>query len=1357
MTGYPSIYDETGGAGSVAPAIRSDNGEVAVFATFAALEVYAATSSGTADANRINVPTIEQASEVFVVGALSNNAWTGTPTTYARVNGAWRLTTANLQGPPGVDGTDGANALDVQFSSVADRDQFFTAAPELLKTNLPISVVVTPGVVEMQTWTGSDSPANYNAPPDGVLWQPASIRSGTSSFELADSQALTSGGDNILLEERVRGISAVPVGQVLGDHQNPASRLVGNTPLARRYTPGDGLPPFASAPSPAAASGSVAFDTSFSVGAENSAIFGIEFIPTENYTGILEYNLVNTDANRTVYTSRVDVVLVSGTPFTQWFRSPASSRAGANVRGRLYKEDRTALQVRPRQDSATTPYTNSHLRRYEDEPVITASVFEPVQDAVTALQRTAFNSGRAFIRFNDGFNVGDAGFEAATVRNKNLIYTAKNQKPIDSPTRPDVILPTHAEIVAAGGYPFPIEFTHIGGTGFSTVDNLLRLFASDGTTLLQTLFFDQFTIASKPSETDPWEFSTASFDANSFVLASGVVNLSDTEIQNAEQIPTELNGVTIHKGDAFVVNTGGDWGQYTGDASIPDHSILMALIDGASIADQVSNVDWFLFTDGLLDAKATALLNNFAQDGVKFTGNRNIRIDPSNVLQLSNMAANTPITRELGSNTQGANRSVRFGNSTIQFSDFVGGQLTVTLAINLTRTSGFSPVFTAFELTYPGGFTFTFPLGRVDGDGSQLVSTITIPNADYSAMLNQNPTLQTLYFDFFGASFIGSYTVGSVINMSTGELNSAVAFVASQEASKVQQEVNGQIARLTDEIDNDGAALNALTPRISPIRNTVVSTPEVNSFFLDSTGSDSAPASLSVMSPVSSDNPRFTGGNVALYIAAPGGANHVLKNITADTVLALDASEATVSILESFFENNTSYFVYQVTGLTSGHVYEVERTEVVSEYSWPTDIESNKQSIARIDAELEHALLGLSDEVVQVLENELTVTEQTTPSIVPSEYNKGLAGTASQTVFYEPNENAGSGGLRTSRPLNENTGDQARRKLIYFEQGQTFTNQAYLHAFDGSTVTDLIRYANGVFSAQVFVPAIPAGTSTHEVYPAPSNRVSGEGVWIRVPTLTFSGGVPVPEADEVFFTRNIPSQSHTLTIQYRGHANGNVFGAGSATLAGVGGSSEVATTFTLNDGSETATVEVRYYPAANNIRVSVTERVNTGLPTINDVEVILSYSETRTVPSTPATVREVEIDRASGRPYVFAIKPSASGSLILAGRELEIDTGYAYTTLFSANESGHLAVVGEGSQFLNYEDFEPISSTILDLENRATLPQYGLFTTIYNRETDLNIGVTIKPSGLNISDLPTSATGLATGDVWFNGASLQFV
>ena len=274
----------------------------------------------------------------------------------------------------GVQGDPGVNGIDIsQFSSISDRDAFFSTNPSLLEEDLPISVVVENNTIEMQVWNGATSPPSYSPGTDAILWLPSSIRSGTSSFQLADSQAITAGGDNVLLEERVRDISVAPIGQILGNHQDSSARTVSNFPVSRKYTPGEGQPPAQSAPSPAAPSGSTPFDTSFAVGAENTALFGLEYIPEESYTGFIEYNLVNTDADRTVYTARQQVTLVAGTNYTQWFRSPASSRAGANVRGRLFKDDRTILNVRPRTDDANLPFTNSHLRRYDDEVVLTES------------------------------------------------------------------------------------------------------------------------------------------------------------------------------------------------------------------------------------------------------------------------------------------------------------------------------------------------------------------------------------------------------------------------------------------------------------------------------------------------------------------------------------------------------------------------------------------------------------------------------------------------------------------------------------------------------------------------------------------------------------------------------------------------------------------------------------------------------------------------------------------------------------------------------------------------------------------------------------------------------------------------
>lgn len=566
--------------------------------------------------------------------------------------------------------------------------------------------------------------------------------------------------------------------------------------------------------------------------------------------------------------------------------------------------------------------------------------------------------------------------------------------------------------------------------------------------------------------------------------------------------------------------------------------------------------------------------------------------------------------------------------------------------------------------------------------------------------------------------------------------------------------------KLNRTLPTPGTDFSSIEERISPYKQVTTTAPAGDALFLDAAPGDAYPINLNNFTQVSEANPRHQAGNTVLFVAVPEPGNFTLTNTTADTVVALADSEATVEVIESLSVSGVTYFVYRVTSIVSSNRYEVSRVTNERVVAWPDDIQNIEGDIARIDAELEHAALNLPDAIVDILDNELSVTAESTPTTVATDYNNQLAGPSNttQTVFRETNPNAPSAGTLNSKPISDTAGtDRARRKLLYIPEGVTFTNQAYLTAFDGTTGRDLIRYANGQFNARVRVPAIPASTTTNTIYPAQATRVSGPGIWQNVPALTFVNGVPVPEADEIFFTRNIPDSATTLTIQYRGHANGNVFGASSTTLPNVGGTVDAITSFTLNDGSEQVNVEIRYTASTRTIRVSETARVFTGLPTINDIEVILSYTETRTVPATNASTRNVPIEFEHTGAQVFAIKPSATGTLILVGDRTEIDTGWTYTTLFGGSENGHLVTPAEIATYFDYEDFEPIAATITDLENHASLPQFGLFTTQYTRETVLHMDVTLEPAGLNVGSLPTSATGLASGDLWNNSGTLTIV
>jgi hypothetical protein len=540
--------------------------------------------------------------------------------------------------------------------------------------------------------------------------------------------------------------------------------------------------------------------------------------------------------------------------------------------------------------------------------------------------------------------------------------------------------------------------------------------------------------------------------------------------------------------------------------------------------------------------------------------------------------------------------------------------------------------------------------------------------------------------------------------------------------------------KLNRAIPDQGVTYAEIEDRLEPIISVTHSEPDPSARFATYDGTGAYPTQLSDFTQVPANNPQFTNNNTGMFVATAQPHLYVLKNVTADTVTPLMQGQLGVDVIESFTEGGVTYFVYLLTGLTSGHVFEVERTTVEQVGAWTNELANHQEALDRIDAELEHAALSLPDAVIDVLDNNTSVTEESTPTVNPTTYNNQISGSTSttQSVFYEPNENAGSGGLKNSRPLSELSGDQVRRKLLYIPPGQPANQASYVTAFDGTTGRDLISYVNGSYSVNVRVPGQPASTITDTIYPAPATQVSGPGIWQTIPTLTFQNGIPVPEADELFFTRNIPTASTTVTIDYRGHANGNLFGAGQATLTGVGGPVETFANFTLNDGSEQAFVEARYYPNRNGdgqheIRVSVTERVNGGVATINDIQVILSYTETRTVPATTGTTRQVEIEGTNVDGWqVFAFKPGSNGNLFISGDRAEIDTNRTYETYFGAGLGGHISVADENARFFNYEDFEPIPSVVQNLEDHATLPQFGLFSTTYTHETVLAFDVALR-------------------------------
>lgn len=557
-------------------------------------------------------------------------------------------------------------------------------------------------------------------------------------------------------------------------------------------------------------------------------------------------------------------------------------------------------------------------------------------------------------------------------------------------------------------------------------------------------------------------------------------------------------------------------------------------------------------------------------------------------------------------------------------------------------------------------------------------------------------------------------------------------FRLNPQSVDVTQNVNNiQQSQLSDEVrdllNQTPASVNIpdpIDPALTATVTLTLNSPASDARFLSASATAPYPTQLSDFDQVAVDNPRYQATDVILFVAVPEPANYALMNTTTDSVVALDSSEPSVEVIESLFDSGLTWFVYRVTGITSGNRFEVERVTTEQKLAIINRIDNLEANVRRIDAEQS----AIPNDVRSVLEHNVTVTEETSPNKVASAFNNGLGTGGTQKVFFEASANAPSGGSLASNAFSVTDAlPRAKRKLLYVGSDHNYANAVLVHAFDGASATnDLITYQDGQLFAKVFVPAQPASTTTVTTYPAPSARVSGSGIWQTIETLTFSNGVPVPLADELFFTRNLPTSNVTLNISYRGHANGNIFGAGSATL-NVQPGIESSTTFNISDGSETATVEVRHL-SNNQIRVSVTERVGAGLPTINDVQVILSFDETRTIPATNNSRRDVLLQSGivSGQPNVIAFKPSDTDTLIAVSSDREIDTNFTYSTLFGAGLAGHLTVFAEDAEFFDFQNINPTNTTVQTLDDNANNPNYGLFDTNYTHETLVSLDTALE-------------------------------
>ena len=284
---------------------------------------------------------------------------------------------------------------------------------------------------------------------------------------------------------------------------------------------------------------------------------------------------------------------------------------------------------------------------------------------------------------------------------------------------------------------------------------------------------------------------------------------------------------------------------------------------------------------------------------------------------------------------------------------------------------------------------------------------------------------------------------------------------------------------------------------------------------------------------------------IYLSCAATGGA-YTLLNRTNTTSIPLDDSDPNVEVLESLTFEGSTWFVYRVSGLTAGDVYELDQTRFVRVVAREEDIKTLFANSARVDAELEHALLNLSDPVIEVFENEVSVDVETVPTVVPNDYNRSFSATGLQTIFYPDPATTFTGGFTRTPAIKDNPAAREYRKLVYL--GDSIPTGTLLRAFDTTQNIDLVTFDGSQAVVKVFVPATSGGSTTVTVRPTPQNQVAKD--WYLITNHT-SGFVAV--SSELLLTVNVPTVSSLATIRYRYETGAGHGSTITTTLAGVGG------------------------------------------------------------------------------------------------------------------------------------------------------------------------------------------------------------
>ena len=418
-----------------------------------------------------------------------------------------------------------------------------------------------------------------------------------------------------------------------------------------------------------------------------------------------------------------------------------------------------------------------------------------VDERVTALGNPASASGRTFTTFSDGFTINAANI--STFQDVNTIYTAKNDKGEGGLTRPDVNLPSDADISSAGlSYPVVFEFTHLGGSIVSTTTNIIRFFFNGNQ--VGVMQRNQVGVLVKPASGEDYQLSVSSFQQGTTLLPAGIFELrSDLSINTIDNIAIELASAVINAGDAFIVDGGG----VRFNAVIEPNDVIVALKNSPDLA--ANSEDWLVIENGRSGNGVTneqaLFFNQLARSGVRFDLSDTVFVSPTNVIEQTNIAAGTPYTGGFITPNTNSLATANLPATNINFSALVGGLLTLEYSINTTASGGFLPEFRTITLNFDDKATFTF---NVLDRGLEALDSITIqiPDDDYTGIIGITPSI-TVGFIERGFQWAGSLRILSLTNRLTGTLHDPINAMIASSVDELNRSLSVEIASVNGRVD----------------------------------------------------------------------------------------------------------------------------------------------------------------------------------------------------------------------------------------------------------------------------------------------------------------------------------------------------------------------------------------------------------------------------------------------------------------------------------------------------------------------------------------------------------------------------